>query len=72
MGLLAKESEKYPNFGYLDNCCHGNQKTSIELIKHLKGYGILSGRALGGTRIVVMDFCYHGNHSVFMATKKVN
>ncbi len=22
------------------------------------------GRALGGTRIVAMDFCYHGNHCV--------
>ena len=43
MGLWTKGSEKYPNFGYLDNRCHGNQKTSPELIKHLKGYGILSG-----------------------------
>ncbi len=70
MGLWTKGAEKYPNFGYLDNRCHGNKKTSPELTKHLKGYGILSGGAFGGTRIVVMDSCYHGNHCVAMVTKK--
>ncbi len=30
----------------------------------------LSGGGIGGTRIVVMDFCYHGNHFVAMATKE--
>ena len=69
--LWTKGAEKYPNYGYLDNRYHGNQKTSPELIKHLKGYGILSGGALGGTKIVAMDFCYHGNRCVSMATKKV-
>ena len=69
-GPVDQRGEKYPYFRYLDNSCHGNQKTSLELIKHLKGYGILSGRTLGGTKIVVMDFCYHGNPSVAIATKK--
>ncbi len=48
------------------------KKKLPELMKHLKGYGILSGWPLGGTRIVVIDFCYNGNHSVALATKKVN
>ncbi len=26
--------------------------------------------SVGGTKIVAMDFCYHGNHCVGMATKK--
>ncbi len=35
------------------------------------GYLIkVTGGTLGGTRIVAMDFCYHGNHCVAMATKK--
>ncbi len=70
VGLWTKGAEKYQNFGYLDNRCHGNQKTSPELTKHLKGYGILSGGALGRTRIVAMDSCYHSNHCVAMVTKK--
>ncbi len=45
-------------------------KKLLRAHKHLKGYGILSGGALGGTRIVAMAFCYHGNHCVAMATKK--
>ena len=41
-------------------------------MKHPKGYGIYqeSGRVLDGTRIVVMDLFYHGNHFVAMATKE--
>ena len=39
-------------------------KNPPQLVKHLKGYGILSGGALGGTGIVAIDFCYHGNHCV--------
>ncbi len=45
------------------------KKTSPELIKRLKGCGILSGGALGGMRIVAMGFCYHSNHDGGMATK---
>ncbi len=71
MGLWTKGAEKYPNFGYLDNCCHGNPKTSSELMKRLKGYGILSGGALLLKKIVAMDFCYHGNCYVVIATKDV-
>ncbi len=33
-------------------------------------YGVLSGGALVRTRIVVMDYSYHGDHSVAMATKE--
>ncbi len=67
VGLWTKVAEKYPNFGYLDNRCHGNQKTSLELIKHVNGYG---GGSLDGKEIVAMTLCYHGNRYVFMATKK--
>ena len=37
--------------------------------KRLKGCLILSGGALDGKRFVAMDFCYHGNHYVVIATK---
>ncbi len=47
VGLWAKGAEKYPNIGYLDNGCLSNQKTSSELIKRLKGYGILTVGAMG-------------------------
>ena len=46
VGPWTKWAEKYSDFCYLDNRCHGNQKTSSELIKRLKGYGILTRRAL--------------------------
>ena len=71
VGLWTKGAEKYPNFGYLENRCHGNQNPPPpELIKHHKGYGILSGGALGGTSIVAMDFCYHGNRCVALRQLK--
>ncbi len=56
VGLWTKGAEKYPNFGYLDNHCHDNQKTSPELIKHLKGYGFLIGGALDGKKNCCHDF----------------
>ncbi len=67
VGLWTKGAEKYPNFGYLDNRCHGNQKTSPELIKHLKDYGFQIGGALDGKKIVAVTLLpwqplgFHGN-----------
>ncbi len=48
VGLWTKWAEKYPNIGYLDNRCHGYQKTYSDLTKHTKGCGILSGGTLDG------------------------
>ncbi len=72
VGLLARGAEKYLKFGYLDNLCHSNQKTSSELIKRLKDYGILTGGALGGKKFVAMALFNHGNRYVVMATKNVH
>ena len=70
MGLWTKGAEKYPNFGYLDNGCYGNQKTPSELIKRLKGCRILAGKVLDWKKIVAMALCYHDNRNVVMATYK--
>ena len=57
--------------GYLGNRCHGNQKTFAWLISHPKSNGFPKGRALVWKETVTVDFCYHGNHHVVMATKNV-
>ncbi len=57
--------------GYLGNHCHGNQKTFAWLISHLRSNGFLKGRTLVRKETVTLDFCYHGNHHVVIATKNV-
>ncbi len=57
--------------GYLGNHCHGNQKTFTWLISHLKSNWFLKGMQLVWKETVTMDFCYHGNHHVVIATKNL-
>ena len=48
VGLWTKGAEKYPNFGYIDNRCPGNQKTFTRPIQYQKGNVFLKRKVLGG------------------------
>ncbi len=68
--LWTAKSEKHRKPGYLDNRCHGDQKTFSQLKYSLLINQNLLGRSGMGLEKNTQNIRFHGYRSVAMATKK--